>query len=287
MDLNKITNLRAYYSNSKIGYKIEDKKEFSIVRNILLKFGLPTKNFDDNLKKLVIESDNYSSGTAYDPNRTLITNPENSNDFIHELFHMASNNKSTNSFGSIIYVDGNNIGNSLNEGITDLFTLYANNNYKQKYPIESFVALVLTDLYGNELLVNHFNGESKKIYDSFKEDKNAVSWLIMSLDEFTTANIKLQDSISMIGTKNIDFDEYNPDDLTESFIDSISLLLKLFLEKDKKLFDNYSEILINEFDKDYDAINFLKQVFDMSSYENYVGVLNYIYEEINEETLKK
>lgn len=286
MDLSKITNLRANYSKSKVGYQLDDKKEFSIVRNTLVNLNMPTENFDLNLSNLVIESDSYTSGTSYNSKKDLITNPENSYDFIHELFHMASNNAKKESIGSIINIKGKRVGDSLNEGITDLFTYYGDNNYKQKYPIESFVASVLGDLYGKEIFINHFNGDSEKLYNCFGEDKTDVLEMILNLDEFTLSNIEFQDSISMIGSGFVEKRKYNPDNLSDSFVDSMMLLFRLVSSKDEKLSKKYFDILNSEFNKDNETINFLKSAFEMSSYENYDEVLNYIKEEIFEEEMK-
>ena len=279
MDLSNITNLRAKYGNYKIGYKLSERKEFSKVRNFLSIFGMSTKNFDKNLESLIIE-ENKNTGSAFDVKRNQINNSGNENDLIHELFHMASFNKDNNTFGSVSL--NNHFGESLNEGITDLFTYLVDEKYEVKYPMEVYVTSVLNDFYGNEFIDFHFKGDTKGLYESFIDDKEDVIDIVSNLDEYTKNNIVLMDCLYNFGSGNIDKNTYNPDLLCDSLVDSVSGLLRLINEYDSEKALGYYNLFRMEFNCKSDAIESLKSIISTSSYNSYSELLNYIKEEVFE-----
>ena len=82
------------------GYKLDDKKEFEIVRKTLILNGLPCENFDRNLERLVIEKSNIFD---YVPSLCKIHVVPGYDNLVHELFHMASS----------IYKDGIEYGQNV------------------------------------------------------------------------------------------------------------------------------------------------------------------------------
>lgn len=278
MDLSKITNIRGSYGNYKSGYKLNDKKEFSKVRSLLSIFNLPTNNFDRNLESLIILEDK-TTGSSYDIKRNQINNSGNENDFIHELFHMASFNKESGTFGSVNM--SNHFGESLNEGITDLFTYLVDEKYEVKYPIEVYVASVLNDFYGNSFIDSHFKGDIKGVYDSFKGDKDSIIEVVSNMDEYTKNNIVLMDTLYNIDS-GVNKNSYNPDLLCDSLVDAISALLRVISEYDKDDALKYFNLFRMEFNSGSDAIKSLKSIISTSSYNSYEELINYIKEEVFE-----
>ena len=180
---------KAVEQTYKRGYKLEEKIEFIIVRNTLLKLVLPTSNFDNNLETLQII--NKSDGIGYNAKNNNISGITNGNELIHELFHMSSNiNNETSDHGSLI---SNSIGYSLNEGLTEYLTSKAINKYEVKYPIEKYISEILINIYGIELLNKHIEGNPNELYNYFNNDKNTIIEIINNLDKFTKSIIESRD----------------------------------------------------------------------------------------------
>ena len=152
----------------KTGYSLEDKKEFYVVRESLIRNKLPFDNFDTNLRTLVIEN-KINDCYDYKPSINKINAPDGET-LIHELFHMASSReRGREGIGSMLD-DG--FGCSLNEGVTDYCTSKTKKNYFIRYPFEVQLFKIISKVYNpRELLYQHFSGNPDRVYDSFGLDK--------------------------------------------------------------------------------------------------------------------
>lgn len=217
MNINDITNLSVFLATKK-GYSLEDEKEFRIVYDTLMNYSMPTDNYLNNLKSLVISKSNISSESvlgSYDAKRNVINKPSLSSDFVHELFHMASNiNDGSPNVGVYLKKGSHGFGKSLNEGITDFFTGLTDNKYEYRYPFESLIASSFCELFGKDIFKYHFDGKFKEFYNQFGEYSDLVIQVVSNLDNY----FKELDNLSLGKGINIS-------NLYDSFIDtSISFL---------------------------------------------------------------
>ena len=268
--LDKAMNLRAAYTHQKRGYRLEERKEFSIVRGVLSKLGLPTANFDKNLSTLLINedyNDPYSTGNnamiagTYNARTNILNLPENEEDTIHELFHMASNdldNKETLD-GCKIKTLGSTFGTSFNEGIADYFTSLAVSNYTFRYPYEALIVKYIAKVYGYDIFREHFNGNAQAFYDAFKNDKPFILSLGVLLDKFHEISQKC-----ILSGNPLSFKE-NADEASEAFISAMGGFLTLLQLKniDETEFLDELRALMNTQNSEY--ITAINSFFELRS----------------------
>lgn len=198
----KITNIGKYYSE-KVEHKVTDREEFKIVRDTLVRYGMNPLFFDRNLPDLYIPT-NFKPGGVVEGSYNARTNSMNSTPnkyaLIHELFHMASNNKETNSdLMGVLQKDskGRNVGMGFNEGITDYFTHLACPEYEPNYPFEERVISIISEIYGIKVFNNHFNANPTEFYNYFEQDKFFIIEISKRLDEYNRAVYQLLDLMSI------------------------------------------------------------------------------------------
>lgn len=275
MDLfSKITGLRKSHAESPGGYKLEDRKEFALVRSTLTKYGLTINNFDKNLSSLVISENNEKASYNYKGN--IINASDETDDFIHCLFHMASNDidKSDSFEGCKIKGPKGLFGTSLNEGISDYFTKLANHQYVTKYPYEAFFAYYISKIYGMDIFREHFNGDAIGFYASFKQDETFIRSFVACLDEFHSLSQEL------FQKPNGDIvEEKQANKLSESFIDCVSEFIRLLQLKkiDENEFLGDLESLMDDQVNDY--INLINMSFLFSTHKGKEDVIKSIKEE--------
>ena len=190
MDLRKILS----YKDIKMGYSVDDRKEFKIIRNYIVNNRYSPDLFDKNLKSLILEENmgksQLSEICAYDPVMNKINGKMAGVNFIHELFHMSSNNEETQNIG-IMTKDG--FAESLNEGITDYFTQVICPNYIPYYHFEVLLLESINYLYGFNIgskFKYYFLGDSEGFFNSFKEDKELIKSAVRELDAYTKLDYK-------------------------------------------------------------------------------------------------
>ena len=287
MDLyDKMLNLRKAYDKESVGHKLEEKKEFSLVRSILTKYNLPVNNFDNNLGTLIInekynedssfEKNEFISGSYYYKNN-LLNLPDNTGDFVHELFHMASNDMSKSSYyeGCRIRKEKGIFGTSLNEGITDYFTSLALPDYKSKYPFERLIASYIAKIYGMDIFREHFNGDAIAFYSSFKQDEPFIRNIVMFLDNYHAAT-----QYFYLSGKKID-KEYS-DKVSDFFIDFVCEFIKL-LQLKKIDESEFLKDLMALMNSDDTYVNLINVFFEFSTYKGKENIFKTIKEEIGEE----
>lgn len=224
--------LNAYRSAGvKVGYELDDKEEFSVVRNTLVNKKVLADNFDENLKTLIIEN---SDKCYYANSRNKIYVSRDGYPLIHELFHMASYNKHNGRDIGSMFAGG--IGNSLNEGITDTFTSYTVPDYNSLYTFERLYFNILSKMYDKkEILKHHFDGDPDNVYNTFNDDKSHILGITKELDKYTESLVVCDDAFLSedYGNYNISYD---------SLINSFSELFNIYsYKKDDK---NYLKSLL-------------------------------------------
>lgn len=274
-------NMRKIYSKAKTGYKLEDKKEFALVRSTLSRYGLPTKNFDINLSNLTIntkyqsESDNSFRIGVYYPRNNVLNMPNDNDDFIHELFHMASNDASNDTLGGCKIRGIKGIfGLSLDEGIAEYFTSLAKSDYVIRYPYEAFFASYIAKIYGMDIFKEHFNGNAIEFYSSFKQDEPFIRNVVSALDQY-------HESIQKFDFFGKDKNSY--DNTCNYFIDFVCEFVKLLQLKkiDENEFLNDLKNIMN--DEKNEFVTLINAFFEYSTYRGKDNIYKTIREEIGEE----
>ena len=282
--LDDALDIRSKFGNVKKGYKLGDKEEFGIVRNILIKYGLPIKNFDKNLSSLVINEDYDKDGTqviagTYLYRTNVLNKPKTDEDFIHELLHMASNFFENTGLlpGCEIKNKKRNFGKSLNEGIVDYFTSLCVSDYKSRYPIESFFASYIAKIYGMNIFRDFFDGDAIKFYSSFGPDEPFIRNLVSYLDDYHyQLNSFFELDTSLEAKITI------PENVTNSFVNLASEFVKL-LQLKKIEEKSFIDELYNFIKSDSDNIKFINMMFFNSSCEGVEGVIEKIKKVIKED----
>lgn len=278
IDLDLIKNPRGYYAKQKKGYSLNEKKEFSIVRETLIRYGLPVKLFDKNLESLVIdEGKEQKKSIGYNDTKNMIFGVTSGFDLVHELFHMAS--KGEDSFGSIMKIKGKNIGQSINEGITDYLTyLSSDNKYEIMYPIEVFVAQYLIQYYGREFLDYHFSSDTNNIYKLFGEDREEIISMLQSLDKFTMHKTEVIDNMNMDNIENLNnMVEVMFNDLILSISKLLNIISKSSIDEMNKCFENFKRIF-----KRKSKANGFFNIISISSYRNFDTLFDEISKNLEE-----
>lgn len=240
----------------KVGHKIEDKKEFSIVREYIIARGCNPKNFDENLKSLILDEDTTfydylrtveEKDPKYNPIFNKISGKAEGVNFIHELFHMASTRYIGVDESGVLYKSG--LGESLNEGITEYLTIEATKTKSVVYPLEVLFFEFLNQMYpqiNGKALDAYFSGNPDLFYNLFEEDKDLVLNAVSYLDIYTTQRKKNYTGKGM---------DMSVNEVYEALTDAFSVILNRFMEKD----EDYANELIDDFvDTMYD-INELNQ----------------------------
>ena len=231
------------------GYKLDDKKEFEIVRKTLILNGLPCENFDRNLERLVIEKSNIFD---YVPSLCKIHVVPGYDNLVHELFHMASDRDNSGNLGSMYH---RGIGCSLNEGITDYMSNKALADYNMFYIFEAFYYKMLAKMYGGEkILVSHFNGNVDGVYDTFGDEKRLILDTTSELDKYTRSAVNSSDAF--------DRQEYNNMQISyDSLVNAFSELFNIYsYNKDKSygymllIFRTLLEDTFNDEDENRESI---------------------------------
>lgn len=292
MDLfEKAMNVRTLYSRNKVGYKLEDRREFKKVKDTLIKYGMPTKNFDSNLSMLEINED-FNKNTIYGKNdfiaggyisnTNVLNPPTKEEDFIHELFHMASNNHSDKeSLMGCEIRDVNSIfGESLNEGVADYFTSLSVDDYKSRHPVESFFAEYIAKIYGNEIYREFFNGDAIKFYESFKQDEAFIRNFVSFLDNYhrLIQRFYISSESGIIKTETAN-------QISDAFIDCTCEFIRLLQLKkvnEKEFLDKLNEVFM---DQENDFVTIINAFFRFSAYKGTENIIYEIREEIVEEGL--
>lgn len=263
MDLNKILN----YRNIKIGYSVDDRKEFKMVRDCIIDRGYSPDLFDKNLSSLVLEEDMGKSQLSeiceYDPFLNKINGKMAGVNFVHELFHMASNNEENKNVG-IMTKDG--FAESLNEAITDYFTQLICTNYTPHYHFEVLFLESINYLYGfniNDKFKYYFLGESDQFFNSFNEDKDLIMSAVRELDAYT----KLEFKNYNILMNDLNEEKVPSEEIYSHLVNAFSIIIKMGNKKDigDDLLDDF-EYMVREYvhEKYADGI--------IESIENSIGV---------------
>ena len=278
MDMDMIMNPGKYFNKGNVGYRLKDNPLFSVVRTTITKYNMLPILFDENLRTLRIQKDTAKESFgesmvgevlgSYDPKRNSIVEPTDKNDLIHELFHMASNDSLKKDMGVI--VDG--FGESINEGITDMFSSFATldekrdeDKYEVRYPFEKLMAEFLGSLYGIRIFNNYFTNNGNRFYESFGVDTEKVKTIIGNLDRFTKAKN------SFFDIKVMDFNEF-----TSSFIDTFNSFVDLVKDKKESYPNMYYQLLISMLNQNNEAVNVIKEIIKSSDYKNINNVLDVI-----------
>ena len=130
-------------------------------------------------------------------------------------------------------------GNSLREGITDLFTSLVNPNFKSSYELEMNCAKILAYLFGMDIFKTHFSNNPSEFYLQFRFCTNIIRKIINCLDKHQ----KYQETALKFSLRGKIFDysnmKYNFHDLFDCF-DKLAHVLKI----DEEEYKNYvSELL--------------------------------------------
>ncbi len=163
----------------------------------------------------------------------------------HELFHMASYDKSKDMLG----FDGYNGEISLlNEGLTEyLYNRAFGIEVSDFRPFEVMCANMIIDIPG--VLKNHFNPNYEGFINSFN-DRDTIESLIDELDVYGEANGYLLDIIKMDGG-NARFNKQALIDIRDSINNIIRFLIMIGLDnKDKININEYIEKMIKLLNKD-------------------------------------
>ena len=254
MDINGLLGIKQ-------GYSLDDKPEFKRVRDFIIKNGYSARNFDKNLQTLIIRKAVYSNKKnipKYDPYFNRITGETEGSDFIHELFHMASNiNDGVVELG-VMYRDGT--GESLNEGMTDYFTVMVSNNQNLSYPFEVLFFEFINQIYSHkrkEISSTYFEGDPDKFYNIFGEEKEIILQAIKELDKYTrdrkhnaiistdiiTKRLLVDQSIST------PIDKETPDFVPfEKIAEELTNAFSIVVEKFVRINDSYAAELIMDFE---------------------------------------
>ncbi len=282
MDLSKITDIRSFYKKDNTDSTMNIKKEIDLVRQTLLKHNLSTTNFDNNISSFRIENDSLSNASgSYDYKRNQVVNASSGYDLVHEIFHMASNDRSKNNEGgSIIKIHNTSVGFSLNEGITDYFTyLSSDNKYEIKYPIEVFVLNLLRRVYGDKIFEFHFLNEGEKVFELFGDKKDEIIDYLTILDKFTLSSVKLSDSIANIGSGRVSVNNIN--EMCDNLMESVEGIIRCLSNEDKNIEKEYFEEFKSLFNSSNESIRSLKEIIKLSNdYKDIDTLLSYMDEDI-------
>ncbi len=298
--LDKAKNMNKFYNYNKPEFKLEDQIEFGIVRDTLVKYGMPTKNFDNNLSVLSINKNHdkdavdYTAG-AYLASSNTVSIPKERDDYIHELFHMASNDSSDKNslIGCKIRIEDVIFGESLNEGITDYFTSLAVKDYESRHPVEAFFASYIAKIYGMDIFKEHFNGNAVNFYDAFGEDKRSIIEIIGYLDDFHEKvqgfykHKKSQNSKDSQSTNNLENIKYlvtNANVVSAYFLDFVNEFVEFMQSKNldaKEFVDSLGKMLDTEGNKFIDIIN---AFFSFSKYKSKDNIIKKIFVNKDEES---
>lgn len=159
------------------GFSLDDKPEFRSVYDTLVKYGMPTENFIENLKTLAIkrvpESNVYESYLPVQ-NKLEYCNP----DYIkHGLFHMASSDGKSTTGVSFRTKSGGVAGIALKEGITELFSKLNDPLYKCEYPFEKMCAEGLMYCYGEKIFIPHFGADPIGFINEFSDRRTIINFM--------------------------------------------------------------------------------------------------------------
>ena len=219
----KITNIGKFYSK-KFEHKVTDREEFKVVRDALVKYGMNVSFFDRNLRDLTIKESNEGQFVmgSYNARTNSIMLSDDKYSFVHELFHMASNNSDNkNELMGVLQKDnrGYLFGSGFNEGITDYFTHLVYPEYEPAYPFEEKIISIISETFGIKSFANHFNADPKEFYNYFGRDMLFVMEISKHLDEY---NKSLYNLLSIIDRNNIIEITKNYDFLVEKISNSIT-----------------------------------------------------------------
>ena len=277
----RITNIGKFYGK-KVGYNIDEMPEFKTVRDSIIRYGMNPNNFDKNLKDLYINTSTETSigvNGNYNARTNSMHKPVKSNDFVHELFHMASNNKDTNNERMGV-LQKNNVGmttgQGFNEGITDYFTHLTCPDYEPNYPFEEKIISVISEVYGLKPFNNYFNCDPDNFYKSFGSDLPFIMEISKQCDIY---NKGLNEYIGLLQKGDIQLMLKDVDKVCNKMFNGIvSACTKLFelLElkgiDSSKYLDEFKEL----FNSNNNNIVSLRGMVENTSYETIDGVFEAI-----------
>ena len=240
--VSKITNLKRFY----IRKTSHNRKEFSIVRGTLTKYGLPTKCFDNNADTLIMDETD-DKGYYYKTNTLKL--PKKSEDLVCELFRMASNNFDNKETLTGCEIQNGNLiyAKSLDEGIIDYFTSLCFKNYKFIYPVESFFAYYLSKIYGFSIYREYFNGNAIEFFASFNNDEPFIRSFVDDLDKYHQySNNKLRNETNAVSASEA---------LINCMVNFVKLLELKGLDEDEFL-DEFINILNNDKNENVNLVNY-------------------------------
>ena len=281
IDFDMIKNPNKFISKKgavKNGYKLEDKEEFKIVRDTLVKLGLSTKNFDYNLSKLIIN--NANNNNTYSAYNNEINWPTLEEDRIHELFHMASNNfeEASNNISGLEQEDKTGkFGMSINKGVTDYLTKEAKKDYRFKYPVEAKYVSFLTDMYGNKVLEPYALCEPNMFYASFGPNQLLVRDFVRELDSFNDLSYRFYRTFEANNIKSMRLASEVTDSFIKSFLNFYDLVamnegdIKKYMADMKTTLNTHDNIICD----------FIRIAFSYSGFGDPERVFNSIVEEID------
>lgn len=236
---NLINNLRA--KAYKKGYTFEELPEAKKISIFLSDYNLPNNNLLTQLETLTLQKVETSDFTAagYRAKTNTITYTDKKR-FYHELFHMASTKKGSNTTGITIneIINGEQVklNTGLDEGITDMFAEMVDFNTPCGYPLEKISAEMLRNVFGMQIFIGYLENSYDDFIDSFPyEVQEYIEDLIANLDEY----------------KKIIFANYSEDssyNSSESLEDIVKYIIR-----------NLYDIALNMGRKKNEIINFLKE----------------------------
>lgn len=227
----------------KIGFELDDMEEFRSVLGTLEKYGMPTKNFLDNLTTLAMKKtsfDNDFTHANYSPKYNKI-NYKDKKFIKHELFHMAASKKGQTTGVSYIAKNGMHVGEALNEGITELFSKLNDPSYEVQYPFEKMVSETLCFIYGGfDIFKGHFNNDCEEFLNDLG-DVRLGRELLVQLDKFRNSYIQVVDKLTI----EEKFDETEFYQVRFLFEQVLVLLTELYYKKGNKDKDAFHAFVIN------------------------------------------
>ena len=200
------------------------KENINEVWNILKCFPASCrKNFLINIKKLSFEQINInklqelaeykevSALASPSENKIYLNEFKNTKTEInHELFHVSSYEKDLIGTVATLIVDNYKveIGNNLNEGITEYLALKSTNKNKieNAYGLDVFTVDSLIKIYGKNILIPYFKNSPSKFFSQFKNNQLRIIELDLILKEINN-NIETKNTFEEFITMK-DFNPY-------------------------------------------------------------------------------
>ena len=270
--------------SKKFEHKVTDRKEFKIVRDTLVKYGMSTVFFDRNLQDLQITESVFDKNAiegSYNPRNNSIEVLDNKYSIIRELFRMASRNKENNNeLMGILQRDnkGNITGVGFDDGINDYFTHLACPEYETIYPFEERVIAIISETFGIKPFTNHFSANPHGFYSSFGQDQLFIMEISKRLDNYNKSLHQLND---MMRSNDVSAVIKDGNRLVNTIVDNIiGVCTKLFDLLELKGVDSskYMVEMKQLFEKENNMAQ-IRTLVESSNYKKTDKVFNMIYQD--------